>query len=118
VGRRSIRARALVDSGADQTLMPATWLATLGIAGSPNEVELVATASGTGQLLIFDAAVELTIVGCTRSVSVGAFFAEGVPFMLLGRADFFHAFRVLFDERAQTVTLTEYDDEPSLPFAA
>lgn len=101
-------ARALVDSGADVSLMPLEWVQRLRFAQEHAVEQLVETASGAGTVATYDDVVRLTIARTRRSVNVGAVFAD-VPFMLLGRADFFRAFRVLFDERGRTVTLTEYD---------
>jgi hypothetical protein len=110
--------RALVDSGADHSLMPLSWLPTLGLRVGDCREEPVITASGVGRMLQNEATVDVEIIGRSRATTIRAWFAEGVPFMLLGRADFFRAFRVVFDERAQTVALAGYDDAPSLPFAA
>jgi len=110
--------RALVDSGADVSLMPLEWAFDLGLASNLRRERVIETASGFGRLAQYDDAVQVEIRGSARIIRVGASFAEGLPFMLLGRADFFRAFRVLFDERAQTLTLDEYDDGAPLAFAA
>ena len=76
------------------------------------------TASGAGRLVVYGVSIEVVVRGFDAIVPIAAAFADGVPFMLLGRADFFRAFRVVFDERAQTLTLDEYDDGAPLAFAA
>ena len=107
-----------MDSGADISLLPLEWSPRLGPATATRNEQLIETASGAGRLVVYGVSIEVVVHGFDAIVPIAAAFADGVPFMLLGRADFFRAFRVVFDERAQTLTLDEYDDGAPLAFAA
>jgi len=46
-----------------------------------------------------------------KRIELFATFNRGLPVILLGRADFFDRFRVLFDERAKIMTISEYESD-------
>jgi hypothetical protein len=117
-GDREVAARALVDSGADVSLLPLEWSSRLGLATATRTEQLIETAGGASRLVVYDVSVEVVVRGYGAMIPIAATFADEVPFMLLGRADFFRAFRVAFDERAQTLTLDKYDGDAPLAFAA
>lgn len=47
-----------------------------------------------------------------ETVELVAAFSDALPIALLGRGDFFAAFRVGFDERSQTFRLEKYSGSP------
>ncbi len=94
LGARAANARALVDSGADFSLFDATIAAYAGIEFDPR---LRHRVSGIGGTITVDGAWVDTIV-TKRRLRLLMFFAPNLPVNLLGRDNFFHFFRVGFDE--------------------
>ncbi|MGC9221008.1 MAG: hypothetical protein ACP5H2_06605 [Solirubrobacteraceae bacterium] len=68
------------------------------------------TAGGQTTNLTYEPGVQAIFMG--KRIELYAAFNEGLPVILLGRADFFATFRVLFDERAKTMTISEYESSP------
>lgn len=95
----------LVDSGADRSVLPASWAARLGIDIAEDCVAVTARTAG-GQVQNFECnrGIEVVIVG--QRLTLRAAFSEGVPWVLLGRDDFFHHFDVSFKHREQQFTLS------------
>lgn len=101
----------LVDSGADETLIPYDLMSHLGISDNDCDVQQAGTASGTGQQYIWRKGplkIELQQLG--RSINVQGSFMQGLMpgLVLLGRSDFFSHFLVEIDERSQAFSLDPY----------
>ena len=100
-GVESPRILAVVDSGADRSLFHEDIAVAMGLALSPPEI-----AQGqTQELAIRYADVILKVAG--KQFAARAGFSRGAPMWagFLGRADFFRAFDVGFDERGQRLLL-------------
>lgn len=100
--------RALVDSGADNTLLPPRMARQLGVDLSACRPEGSTTAGGESSVLVHDGRFEVEIMGVTFSIVARFATDDDVPAILLGRSDFFATFRVSFDERARRFELTPY----------
>lgn len=104
--QRSLTVKALVDSGASFSVFRAELLDCLGrrlTDGHPVYLEGVG-----GRILGYRHLLPVQ-VGSTRFTLTAIFSQElTVSFNLVGREDFFHRFRVTFDERRLTVQLQPY----------
>jgi hypothetical protein len=102
----------LIDSGADDALLPLGIAAGLGIDLTKCRRKTCATAGGPANVYVWPDNIEIEVqqMGGMR-VSAPCRFSDGLPvvLMLLGRNDFFSAFRVSIDERAKSFTLDPYD---------
>jgi len=85
----------------------ATWASILGIDLDDCSKVKVSTGSGVTYHSEWDGSLVITAAG--RNVLVPRPRFAPVPFVILGRSDFFAAFRVEFDERARVTRLTAYD---------
>jgi aspartyl protease len=117
-GIRHIRFPALVDSGADTSLIDASYAEILGLNRSDAAVEDMATAGGgTIAVLRWSAPLELQFEQ-DRFPFAGA-FVEFPPnadsISLLGRADFFQRYIIQFWDAAE---LMDIDLSPDFPRAA
>lgn len=103
-----IVAMGIVDSGADESTIPIEYAARLGIdVHADCETNDVVTASGPTTEFRYRGPITALVLG--EVVPLQASFLEGLPFVLLGRNDFFHHFKILFDQRARSFTLVTYD---------
>jgi len=100
-------ARAIVDSGADYSFIPITFAQHLGVDPAQCVQERCNTAGGVSTLYIWQAGLEAEIQQMRMRIHLKTAFSE-TPFVLLGREDFFNAFKVAFDQRAQRFTLERY----------
>jgi hypothetical protein len=109
--RRALPLQGLIDSGADCSLFPYAIMATIGI----NLEDCVETdcmgAVGGGSQHVFADGIEIEIPDLGRRMHVEANFSQ-LPgsLALLGRLDFFKAFRVTVDERSETFSLQPFED--------
>lgn len=100
------RTDALLDSGADTTAIPYGWAGPLGVDLDKAEKK---TAWGNGVLAEYLFPVEqLRLEIADRLINLKPAFCPW-EHLVLGR-DVFEHFRVIFDERAQTVILDPYDE--------
>ena len=109
-GDALVNARGLVDSGADRSLFSAGLAPALGIDLSHLPAPRVGSARGVGgaeSVVAVD--VQMSVVGVRFSARIHFSSAWSTEFGLLGRADFFRAFRVAFDERAETFFFDPYN---------
>jgi hypothetical protein len=99
---------ALIDSGADVSTFPASWAKSLGIELSPRccERKEATTAAGPATVWAYSQGLRVIIEGVEHWLK--AEFCEGLDLPLLGRRDFFDAYKITFDERAKTFTLVPY----------
>ena len=107
-GDAFVNTRGLIDSGADRSLFSAALAPALGI--DLTQLAGTGAARGVGGEDRVDAVdVEMYVAGVRFPARLS--FSENWTnaFGLLGRADFFRAFRVAFDERAEAVFLDPYD---------
>jgi hypothetical protein len=100
---------AIVDSGADSTALPFEWAALMGIDIERDCIEKPCGTAG-GEVTGFYCSVGIEAMILGERLILGATFNRGLDFVLLGRRDFFNAFRVLFDQRAQTFTVERYPE--------
>jgi hypothetical protein len=98
---------AVVDSGASCSCFPVTYAEELGIDLSDCEQRTGGTAGGPAEQYVWHEGLATEICGVAITLSA-VFASTKVP--LLGRDDVFRHFRVLFDERRRTFTLTAYED--------
>jgi hypothetical protein len=102
-GNRIAQARALVDSGADNTTFSAEWAQLLGISLEDDCVPVRANAAveggDKGEYLHYSYTEGLTVevVGERMLLDV-VMFCKGLPVALLGRYDFFKRYFVAIDE--------------------
>lgn len=98
---------ALLDSGADRTLLPAAWASALGIdLEAQCLAKLGDTAGGVATHYRYPRGVEAIFLG--KRIRLLASFSHGLTVVMLGREDFFNLYRVAFDQRANTLTVSEY----------
>jgi hypothetical protein len=101
---------ALIDSGADCSCFPVIWAEQLGVDLAACVARTGNTAGGSTEQFRWVPGLNAEIAGV--EVQLTAVFTS-TPIALLGRQDFFRVFRVNFDERSRSFTLTRYDDDPS-----
>jgi hypothetical protein len=97
----------LVDSGADCACFPLIWAEILGIDLAACTVRRGSTAGGASEQYHWPTGLRAEIVGVEMPLT--AVFTA-TPVALLGRQDFFRAFRVDFDERNRVFQLTRYEE--------
>ncbi len=96
---------ALVDTGADVSAFPVSWMRRLKIFKKDCRRETIETAAGLGTQWRYEDGVDAIILG--RRITLQATFAD-TPVALLGREDFLMHFRVSFDQRACRFTIRPY----------
>ena len=102
----ALTVKALVDSGASFSVFRAELLDYLGIAlvrGKPMYLEGIG-----GRILGYLHHVPVRVGEARFSLRVVFSQELSVSFNLLGRDNFFHQFRVTFDERGRTTRLQRY----------
>jgi hypothetical protein len=82
----------------------------MGIAEGDCEEVDGGTAGGKVKRLYYPPGGHIIFRG--KKIKVAAFFNEGLPLILLGRADFLVHYEASFNERLSTMTLTSYKTEP------
>lgn len=103
----SIGTYGLIDSGADRSVLPVSWARHLGIDLDDDCEEASSrTAGGMATCYEYPAGIEAIILG--HKVTLQASFNRDLPWVLLGRDDFFSYFKVSFEHRAQQFTLRLY----------
>lgn len=102
-GGRFLDTMGLIDSGADSSLFNDQFGAALGLNLSSGQISNTQGVGGVISTVSFD--IFLTVLGKRFPARV-SFSGQWNPrFGLLGRADFFEAFRVGFDQGNQQVHL-------------
>ena len=96
---------ALVDSGADSSLFPLQVAPLVGVDPNRCEEGTGMTAGGRSRRYIWSDGLRATVLGRELQLR-GAFGA--CPVILLGRGDFFDAFKITFDQRAKIFSLESY----------
>ncbi len=106
--RATVPARALLDSGADQTLLPLDFIEDFGISLEDMIPTPGQGASGPAQFQSWDsgARVRLLNIDFDLELSPALFGAVRIP--VLGRDDFFAMFRCGFDQRSQRFWVEAY----------
>jgi hypothetical protein len=98
---------ALLDSGADCSTFPSAWAAKIGIDVKKDcEACPGGTAGGTTTNYVYAPGVHAIVR--KEKHTLKAVFNDGLGVILLGRDDFFSYYKVFFDQRAKTFTLTPY----------
>ena len=107
LGDQEIPVPGIVDSGADRSSVPLRLAPSLGFAYEASDPK---TGGGVGGPYTY---FEATNKVAVRS-EVGVFFLDRpnlnpvLPFLLLGRSDFFAAFRITFDQRQMKMLIDTY----------
>jgi hypothetical protein len=106
-GRILPAVRAIVDSGADQSLFPMVYMTPLGIEiADCQEIDDGQGAGGTTTYYYWPHGKIKARVGTWKMELAAWFSATKVP--LLGREDFFAMFSsITFDQRTRTFTINE-----------
>jgi hypothetical protein len=108
-GGMTAQTLGLVDSGASCSMLPISWADQLGIDPSDDcDVVDTDTAGGRCDAFSYSPGVEALILG--HRVLLQVTFQPKLPVVLLGRIDFFHEFKVAFDQRSETFKLDQYPD--------
>lgn len=106
VAGRALRVLGLIDSGADQTLLPVGFMGALGYAVTDLELVEIATAGARTRAFSAKRPRAAHVLGLpTVAIALRPVFNPSCPFTLWGRADFMVAFDVTISERSQTFTL-------------
>lgn len=101
-----------MDSGADSTVFPVEFAEELGISIDACRVLEFEAADHLGTEWVWHEPLTCTFDG--QLVELPAAFTNSpLGIVLLGREDFFVHYRVTIDQRDQTFTLEQYDDDPS-----
>lgn len=99
---------ALLDSGADNTMFPLAWAKAFGIDQNACVEDDCNTVGGPAKQYVWSPGLDASVPVMNCDVHLNACFADGLAVVILGRHDFFDAFRVSFDQRAQSFTLQSY----------
>lgn len=106
--RAHIPIRGLVDSGADNAMLPVEFAEHLvGIDLASCRREECNTAGGLTTQHVWPDGLDAEVQGINVTIRLKTSFSE-TPVFLLGRHDFFASFVVQFDQRAQQFTLETY----------
>jgi hypothetical protein len=95
----------LVDTGADTSAFPLWIMKKFGILKRECRQEKFDTAGGKAKQWIWEDGIDATILG--KRVKLHGVFCD-TPVILLGRNDFLGRFKVAFDERALSFSVTPY----------
>jgi hypothetical protein len=105
---------ALIDSGADQTVIPQRYMGPFGITeemcGAP-KVDGSVAGQEREPLYRYTDGLEATIGEWRIRLAAQFWTRPNSHPILLGREDFFRYFRVTFDRETRTTTLEVYADE-------
>ena len=97
---------ALLDSGADNVLMPAELAEVVGIQdikGGKNSARIVGVGGQTVDIYFHE--LEIQVQGDNRRLPTIVGFAEKIEIPLLGRSFFQHFREVVFDEKRERIEL-------------
>ncbi len=115
--RAKIPLLALVDSGADYSILPHYLASALGVNLDECEKCPCITAAGDGFVLRHHMPLEAEIQAMRTKFAMTSAFSEHARVVLLGRADFFSRFEVSIDNRRQVFTLHDYEDFDPTPIS-
>lgn len=104
----TVPARALVDSGADRTLLPLAFTDDFEIDLDDMVPVDGQVASGAVVFQMWTHGVRVRLLEPDFELDLRPAYFGGVSVPLLGRRDFFASFRCGFDERAQRFWLESY----------
>ncbi|MBW8050499.1 MAG: hypothetical protein FVQ77_09200 [Cytophagales bacterium] len=96
-----VSALGCVDSGADITLLPLSFIRFLGIRIEDEEIKGL-SGVGRGGISVIIKEVELKIANVEIKSNVAIALTEQVPY-LLGRKDIFNKFKIIFEEYNQKI---------------
>lgn len=110
-GRPPVIVAALVDSGADRSAIPLGLARAVGIPYDPAKPIQSRGAGGTFDQ--FEATAEVLLESEIGPIRLDRpTLNDHIPFILLGRDDFFRAYVVRFDQRAMTMEFQPYVPSP------
>ncbi|MDP3013925.1 MAG: hypothetical protein Q8M92_06765 [Candidatus Subteraquimicrobiales bacterium] len=112
-GGRKIKTEALVDSGATVSIFKRELASFLGLPIKEAKEDESGAAGGTEFKVLYFPGYALEGQFKKRKFPLGAvFYKKSDPnaINLLGRNDFFRAFKVIFDQRANKFDLIPYDE--------
>jgi len=95
---------AILDSGADITLLPKSFLDAFGFEPRKEEVKEV-RGIGEGRIPVVIKTIRLRLCGVELDAKVAIALVEDVPY-LLGREDIFDKFKILFFQARKEVVIT------------
>jgi hypothetical protein len=98
----------VVDNGADNTFIPLALAQVLGIDLGECRTEVCNTAGGPTTQYIWEAGLDAQVQGINVTLHLKTAFSD-TPMTLLGREDFFHTFKVEFDQRVPRFRLETYE---------
>ena len=105
VAGRKVEAAMYIDSGADITMISLELGKALGFKQSPDEQILeIRGISGAGVPYMLKS-VNIFLNGKKLKIRLAWALVEEVP-LLLGRTDIFNKFKILFDEKQETIIFT------------
>lgn len=111
VGKRLAQARAIVDSGADQTTLSHEWAEVLGIDLERDCSPVKASIASEQEAIHWAYTEGLWVEVLNESLFLPvAMFCKKLPVTLLGRRDFFDRYLVLFDDRMHRFFLERRPD--------
>jgi len=100
---------ALVDTGADCTMLPLQHAVQLGLGPEPIEGGSYTPKTGLAPRFSCDVPLRCELVGHRFELPSTDFYVAQ-PFIALGRDDFLEQFECHFDQRAKTLTVALYAD--------
>jgi hypothetical protein len=103
-GRRVLDA-ALIDTGADKSAFPRSWMKRLGIDKGACDSHPFDSATGKGSQLRYRDGLRAIAFG--REIQLQGNFVN-TPVALLGREDFLNEFEVRFDQRNSRFLVWSY----------
>jgi predicted aspartyl protease len=103
--KNTLAVRALVDSGADYSVLPTSYARYLGVDLSACDEIASRTAGGRSVVRVHQAPLSAEVQAMGVRFKMKSAFADHANTILLGREDFFREFRVTIDEPAQAFTL-------------
>ena len=101
-----IAAMGYLDSGADITLLPLSFVKVLGIKIEDEEVKEI-RGIGDSVVSVIIKEVEIKIGDVKFKANVGIALLEEVPY-LIGRKDIFNKFRIIFEECNEKIILEKF----------
>jgi hypothetical protein len=104
-GGQRVSDAALIDTGADKSAFPRSWMKRLGVDRKACDSHPFDSAMGTGSQLRYPDGLRAIAFG--REIQLQANFVN-TPVALLGREDFLNEFEVRFDQRNSRFMVWSY----------
>ena len=108
---RTVTSVAVIDSGADQTVLPLEWAQPLGVDLAGTKAKGILYGQTWRDAYEVEQSLVFELVGTGVAFMIAPCFSDAHDQVLLGRQDFFRHYRVTFDQRARQVTLARYEQD-------